>query len=91
MRAKSSKQRCPALCTFVNCRKIEKKKLKIQEKVVKISGFESAVLFSHCFNFRKNSSYFLGGYPIIPSEKDIPGASHGITSDGFFELEDLPK
>ncbi|XP_039261755.2 glutathione reductase, mitochondrial-like [Styela clava] len=32
-----------------------------------------------------------GGYPIIPSEKEIPGAQHGITSDGFFELEDLPK
>jgi len=29
-----------------------------------------------------------GGYPTIPS---VPGASHGITSDGFFELEDLPK
>ena len=52
MRAKSSKQRCPALCRFVNCRKIEKK-LKIQEKVVKISGFESAVLFSHCFNLER--------------------------------------
>ncbi|XP_013400833.1 glutathione reductase, mitochondrial [Lingula anatina] len=29
-----------------------------------------------------------GGSPIVP---DIPGAEHGITSDGFFELEDLPK
>ncbi|KAK7483158.1 hypothetical protein BaRGS_00025562 [Batillaria attramentaria] len=29
-----------------------------------------------------------GGKPIIP---DIPGAEHGITSDGFFELEQLPK
>ena len=28
-----------------------------------------------------------GGYPIVPN---IPGANHGITSDGFFELEDLP-
>ncbi|VDM29765.1 unnamed protein product [Toxocara canis] len=27
--------------------------------------------------------------PIIP--KDIPGAEYGITSDGFFELDDLPK
>ncbi|XP_078486713.1 glutathione reductase, mitochondrial [Ciona intestinalis] len=32
-----------------------------------------------------------GGYPVIPSNDEIPGASHGITSDGFFELEDLPK
>eukprot|EP01120_Amphizonella_sp_Union-15-10_P015184 TRINITY_DN7743_c0_g1_i1.p1 TRINITY_DN7743_c0_g1~~TRINITY_DN7743_c0_g1_i1.p1 ORF type:complete len:458 (-),score=98.98 TRINITY_DN7743_c0_g1_i1:55-1428(-) len=30
-----------------------------------------------------------GGYPIIP--KDIPGAEHGITSDQFFELENLPS
>ncbi len=29
-----------------------------------------------------------GGKPTIP---DIPGAEYGITSDGFFELEDLPK
>nr|KAG5696721.1 hypothetical protein BaRGS_028841 [Batillaria attramentaria] len=29
-----------------------------------------------------------GGKPIVP---DIPGAEHGITSDGFFELEQLPK
>jgi glutathione reductase (NADPH) len=30
-----------------------------------------------------------GGYPIMP--KDIPGAEHGITSDGFFDFEELPK
>uniref|UniRef100_A0A7S3DH61 Glutathione-disulfide reductase n=1 Tax=Palpitomonas bilix TaxID=652834 RepID=A0A7S3DH61_9EUKA len=29
-----------------------------------------------------------GGSAIIP---DCPGSEHGITSDGFFELEDLPK
>ncbi|GMT40589.1 MAG: glutathione-disulfide reductase [bacterium] len=29
-----------------------------------------------------------GGRPTVP---DIPGAEHGITSDGFFELEDLPE
>lgn len=29
-----------------------------------------------------------GGYPTIP---DVPGAHYGITSDGFFELEALPK
>ncbi len=28
-----------------------------------------------------------GGYPIVP---DVPGAGHGITSDGFFELERRP-
>ena len=30
----------------------------------------------------------VGGAPTVP---DIPGAEHGITSDGFFELEDLPR
>uniref|UniRef100_A0A060T9F0 Glutathione reductase n=1 Tax=Blastobotrys adeninivorans TaxID=409370 RepID=A0A060T9F0_BLAAD len=30
-----------------------------------------------------------GGSPAVP--KDIPGAEHGITSDGFFELETQPK
>ena len=30
----------------------------------------------------------VGGRPSIP---DIPGAEHGITSDGFFELEEQPQ
>ncbi|MDH5614646.1 MAG: FAD-dependent oxidoreductase, partial [Gammaproteobacteria bacterium] len=29
-----------------------------------------------------------GGTPVVP---DTPGAEHGITSDGFFELDHLPK
>ncbi|KAL4220178.1 hypothetical protein ACF0H5_020586 [Mactra antiquata] len=29
-----------------------------------------------------------GGRPLLPS---IPGGEHAITSDGFFDLEDLPK
>jgi glutathione reductase (NADPH) len=32
-----------------------------------------------------------GGYPMIPPEHEIPGASLGIDSDGFFALEDQPK
>ncbi|KAM8969740.1 glutathione reductase, mitochondrial isoform X2 [Sarcophilus harrisii] len=32
-----------------------------------------------------------GGFPTIPSDDQISGASLGITSDGFFELEDLPR
>ncbi|KAG8746680.1 Glutathione reductase [Ceratobasidium sp. 414] len=32
-----------------------------------------------------------GGYPTVPSEDKIPGASLGITSDGFFDLDHLPK
>ena len=31
----------------------------------------------------------VGGYPTIPD--DVPGAEHGISSDGFFELTSLPK
>ena len=30
-----------------------------------------------------------GGYPVIP--QGIPGSDLGITSDGFFDIEDLPK
>lgn len=30
----------------------------------------------------------VGGHPIVP---DVKGAEHGITSDGFFEIEELPK
>ncbi|KAH9857582.1 glutathione reductase [Lenzites betulinus] len=32
-----------------------------------------------------------GGRPTIPSEDEIPGASLGINSDGFFDLEEQPK
>uniref|UniRef100_A0A8C4EBY2 Glutathione reductase, mitochondrial n=1 Tax=Dicentrarchus labrax TaxID=13489 RepID=A0A8C4EBY2_DICLA len=32
-----------------------------------------------------------GGQPSVLSETEVPGASLGITSDGFFELETLPK
>lgn len=30
----------------------------------------------------------VGGHPVIPG---VEGAQHGITSDGFFEMEELPK
>lgn len=33
----------------------------------------------------------VGGRPTVPSEQKIPGASYGITSDEFFELETQPK
>ncbi|CAO1622855.1 unnamed protein product [Sympodiomycopsis kandeliae] len=32
-----------------------------------------------------------GGRPVIPSEEEVPGASLGITSDGFFDLKEQPK
>ncbi|PSR80664.1 hypothetical protein PHLCEN_2v6684 [Hermanssonia centrifuga] len=32
-----------------------------------------------------------GGRPTFPTEQQIPGASLGIDSDGFFDLEDQPK
>nr|XP_009685585.1 PREDICTED: glutathione reductase, mitochondrial [Struthio camelus australis] len=32
-----------------------------------------------------------GGQPSVPLESEIPGASLGITSDGFFDLEELPR
>ncbi|KAH9484071.1 Glutathione reductase [Psilocybe cubensis] len=33
----------------------------------------------------------VGGQPTLPSDEEIPGASLGIDSDGFFALEDQPK
>ena len=30
----------------------------------------------------------VGGKPVLPA---IPGAEHGITSDGFFQLKDKPS
>jgi glutathione reductase (NADPH) len=30
-----------------------------------------------------------GGHPLLP--QDVKGGEHGITSDGFFEIEELPK
>lgn len=33
----------------------------------------------------------IGGHPTIPSDDKIPGASLGITSDGFFDLAEQPK
>uniref|UniRef100_A0A8D0ARM7 glutathione-disulfide reductase n=1 Tax=Sander lucioperca TaxID=283035 RepID=A0A8D0ARM7_SANLU len=32
-----------------------------------------------------------GGQPTVLSDAEVPGGSLGITSDGFFELETLPK
>ncbi|XP_004855473.1 glutathione reductase, mitochondrial [Heterocephalus glaber] len=32
-----------------------------------------------------------GGMPSLPRESQIPGARLGITSDGFFQLEELPR
>ncbi|TDL27662.1 glutathione reductase, partial [Rickenella mellea] len=39
----------------------------------------------------KNICVAVGGLPTKPSDKDIPGASLGIDSDGFFALEQQPK
>lgn len=36
----------------------------------------------------KNTLIAVGGKPTIPN---IKGAEHGIDSDGFFDLEDLPS
>lgn len=33
----------------------------------------------------------VGGRPTIPSDEEIPGASYGINSDGFFDIEEQPK
>ncbi|BEI88364.1 uncharacterized protein CcaverHIS019_0110820 [Cutaneotrichosporon cavernicola] len=33
----------------------------------------------------------VGGKPHVPTDEEVPGASLGIDSDGFFELEEQPK
>lgn len=33
----------------------------------------------------------VGGEPSVPTDEEVPGASLGISSDGFFELETQPK
>ena len=33
----------------------------------------------------------VGGHPTVPSDDEIPGASFGIDSDGFFELPEQPR
>lgn len=33
----------------------------------------------------------VGGAPSIPTEEQVPGAKYGISSDGFFALEEQPK
>jgi glutathione reductase (NADPH) len=38
-----------------------------------------------------NITIAVGGEPTVPSDEHIPGASLGISSDGFFDLEDQPK
>lgn len=41
-----------------------------------------------------NTDYIVvatGGRPTIPSDEQISGASQGINSDGFFDLEEQPK
>ncbi|KAF9239699.1 hypothetical protein BU15DRAFT_87993 [Melanogaster broomeanus] len=42
-------------------------------------------------NLGKEQSIATGGRPTIPSEDEVPGASLGIDSDGFFDLEEQPK
>ncbi|WVQ79365.1 glutathione-disulfide reductase [Cryptococcus sp. DSM 104549] len=39
----------------------------------------------------KNITIAVGGRPTIPSDEEIPGASYGIDSDGFFDIEEQPK
>ena len=54
-----------------------------REITVKLREGDSAVY---------NAAHILiatGGYPVMP--KDVPGWEHGISSDGFFDIEELPK
>ncbi|XP_033637722.1 glutathione reductase, mitochondrial-like [Asterias rubens] len=64
-----------------------------RSKVTYINGFAKfadnrSVVVDGTLYTGKHILIATGGKPVVP---DIPGAEHGITSDGFFELEDLPK
>ncbi|EJD06166.1 glutathione reductase [Fomitiporia mediterranea MF3/22] len=39
----------------------------------------------------RNVCIAVGGRPTIPRDDQIPGASYGINSDGFFDLEQQPR
>lgn len=39
----------------------------------------------------KQITIAVGGRPTIPGDEQIPGASYGIDSDGFFDIEEQPK
>ena len=39
----------------------------------------------------KNICIAVGGEPTVPSDEQIPGASLGVSSDGFFELTEQPR
>ncbi|WWD20145.1 glutathione-disulfide reductase [Kwoniella shandongensis] len=39
----------------------------------------------------KKFTIAVGGRPTIPTDETIPGASYGINSDGFFDIEEQPK
>jgi len=39
----------------------------------------------------KKFTIAVGGRPTIPTSDTIPGAEHGINSDGFFDIEEQPK
>ena len=39
----------------------------------------------------KKITVAVGGRPTIPTDEEIPGATYGINSDGFFDLNEQPK
>jgi glutathione reductase (NADPH) len=57
--------------------------------VIYIIGEKSVELSDGSVYSGKHILIATGGKPRVPTE--YPGAELGITSDGFFELEDLPK
>ncbi|PCG96822.1 Glutathione reductase, eukaryote/bacterial [Penicillium occitanis (nom. inval.)] len=58
----------------------------VEPKVIEVTSTDGSETKT-----RYTAKHFLiaaGGHPIIPG---VEGAEHGITSDGFFEIEELPK
>ncbi|EED21388.1 glutathione oxidoreductase Glr1, putative [Talaromyces stipitatus ATCC 10500] len=58
----------------------------VEPKVIEVTAADSTET-----KIRYTAKHILiavGGHPIVPG---VQGAEHGITSDGFFEIEELPK
>ncbi|CEM05884.1 unnamed protein product [Vitrella brassicaformis CCMP3155] len=68
-------------------RNIENSGVKLIEGLATFTGPNSVRVGDRKYS-AKNILIAVGGRPTMP---DIPGAEHAINSDGFFQLEEMPK
>jgi glutathione reductase (NADPH) len=65
---------------------LEKKRIHVVRGEARLTGPRSVAAAGEILEGR-HIIIATGGYPTVP---DVPGAAHGITSDGFFELDRCP-